>query len=124
MEIWHSASRTDRRWHVGRHGVRVGLNRRGSALAAEIDPRLGAGQGPSGQELRFGQSGTPGITGRMSLEEIIAAADCVQRHAAQVAIAVSGIRARSAAGCGLRAAGRRFVSTRFNTMQIDAEYGA
>ena len=50
---WHSASRTDRRWHIGRRGVRVGLNRRGSAAAADIDPRLGAGQGRCGQKLRF-----------------------------------------------------------------------
>jgi hypothetical protein len=77
------------------------LNRRGSAPAAEIDPRLGAGaRPPLVRSSGSGQSGTAGITGRMSLAEIIAAAGwgpatCTHKSA----IAVSGIRARSAASC-------------------------
>ena len=59
-----------------------------------------------------GQSGTAGITGRMSLEEIIAAAGWVQRHAPQVSY---GGQWRSRT---LSCEPDGFVSARFNSMQI------
>ena len=76
------------------------LNRRGSAPAAEIDPRLGAGARPSGQELRFRSVGDgghhradePGGDHRRSR---LGSSDTLYKSA----IAVSGIPARSAASC-------------------------
>ena len=61
------------------------LNRRGSAAAAEIDPMLGAGarQRWPGAPVPV-SPGRRASPGRMSLEEIIAAAGWVQRHAPQV----------------------------------------
>jgi len=59
-----------------------------------------------------GQSGTAGITRGMSLEEIIAAAGWVQRHAAQVSR--SGQWRARTLGCEPDG----FMSARFNPMQI------
>jgi len=108
VESWHSASRTDLRWHLGRYGVRIGWTGRGSAPAAEIDPRRGGGKASLVRGAGSGQSGTAASPGGSALRSPSLRPAGIQRHAPQVSH--SSQWHSGTLSCELRA--RRFVSTR------------
>jgi hypothetical protein len=96
VESWHSASRTDPRGHAGQRGGSRRLNRRGSApsVPCQVHER---GRALAAGSLRSDHSWT-GIAGEVTLKGT-AATDprgCQQTQL-KSAMAVSGIRVRSAA---------------------------